>query len=110
MTRLLERMPECEKTRAAALVPLQVRKKELVLPFAIVTKRCNRDIWGQVVVVAVDCKPKWLTKHVGSLAASRKVPVIMVRDGKGGGSLALGGLLKLKTALAIGVKVPYLPT
>lgn len=39
-----------------------------------------------------------------SLANSKKVPVVFVRDKKRG-SLRLGELVKLKTAIAIGVKV-----
>lgn len=57
----------------------------------------------QVILVASDCNPRWLTKHLPSLASSRKVPLIFVKDKKGG-SLRLGELVKLKTAIAIGVK------
>lgn len=57
----------------------------------------------QVILVAADCNPRWLTKHLPSLASSRKVPVIFVRDNKEG-SLRLGELVKLKTTIAIGVK------
>ncbi|CAN8308779.1 unnamed protein product [Cochlearia groenlandica] len=57
----------------------------------------------QVVIVVADCKPRMLTKHIPSLAASRNVPVLYVRDNKRG-SLRLGDLVKLKTCLAIGVK------
>lgn len=39
-----------------------------------------------------------------SLANSKKVPVVFVKDRKRG-SLRLGELVKLKTAIAIGVKV-----
>lgn len=38
------------------------------------------------------------------MASSRKVPLIVVMDKKGG-STRLGELVKLKTAIAIGVKV-----
>ena len=44
-----------------------------------------------------------LTKHIPNLAASRNVPVLYIRDHKRA-SLRLGELVKLKTALAIGVK------
>ncbi|CAK7348541.1 unnamed protein product [Dovyalis caffra] len=57
----------------------------------------------QAILIASDCNPKWLTKHLPSLASSRKVPLIFVKD-KRGGSLRLGELVKLKTAIAIGVK------
>ncbi|KAJ6320054.1 hypothetical protein OIU78_015445 [Salix suchowensis] len=57
----------------------------------------------QAILIASDCNPKWLAKHLPSLASSRKVPLIFVKD-KRGGSLRLGELVKLKTAIAIGVK------
>ncbi|CAH2072083.1 unnamed protein product, partial [Thlaspi arvense] len=57
----------------------------------------------QVVIVVADCKPRMLTKHIPNLAASRNVPVLYIRDNKRA-SLRLGELVKLKTALAIGVK------
>ncbi|OVA05260.1 Ribosomal protein L7Ae/L30e/S12e/Gadd45 [Macleaya cordata] len=55
----------------------------------------------QAVILAYDCNPRWLTKHIPSLASSRRVPLIFVRDKKGG-SLRLGELVKLKTTIAIG--------
>ncbi|CAI0425010.1 unnamed protein product [Linum tenue] len=59
----------------------------------------------QAVLVASDCNPKWLTKHLPSLALSRKVPLIFIKcDKKGGGSLRLGELVNLKTAIAVGVR------
>lgn len=58
----------------------------------------------QVVLVASDCHPRLLTKHLESLAISKKVPIVFVKDKKRG-SLRLGELVKLKTAIAIGVKV-----
>ncbi|KAI4301595.1 hypothetical protein L6164_034857 [Bauhinia variegata] len=54
---------------------------------------------NDVLLVASDCNPRWLTKHLPSLAPSRKLPVIFVKDGKEG-SLRLGELAKLKTAKA----------
>ncbi|XVF33000.1 hypothetical protein REPUB_Repub17cG0130600 [Reevesia pubescens] len=57
----------------------------------------------QAIFLAADCNPKWLTKHLPMLASSRKVPLIIVKDDKKG-SLRLGELVKLKTAIAIGVK------
>ncbi|KFK30730.1 hypothetical protein AALP_AA6G019800 [Arabis alpina] len=57
----------------------------------------------QVVIVVADCKPRMLTKHISNLAASRNVPVLYIRDNRRA-SLRLGELVKLKTALAIGVK------
>lgn len=58
----------------------------------------------QAVLVASDCNPRWLTKHLLSLASSRNVPLVFVRDTKQG-SLRLGELVQLKTAIAIGIKV-----
>ncbi|KAL8153376.1 hypothetical protein V2J09_011136 [Rumex salicifolius] len=57
----------------------------------------------QAVLVASDCNPRWLTKHLSCLAASRGVPLVHIKDRKEG-SLRLGELVKLKTAIAIGVK------
>ncbi|XP_050381442.1 uncharacterized protein LOC126798464 [Argentina anserina] len=57
----------------------------------------------QAVLVAADSNPRWLTKHLPRLALSRNVPLIFLRDNKGA-SLRLGQLVKLKTAIAIGVK------
>lgn len=62
----------------------------------------------QAVLVASDCNPRWLIKHLPSLASSRKVPLIFIRDNKEG-SLRLGKLLKLKTAIAVGIKVMSSP-
>lgn len=56
------------------------------------------------MLLASDCNPRWLTKHLPSLASSRRVPLIYVKDKKGG-SLRLGEVVKLRTAIAIGVKV-----
>lgn len=57
----------------------------------------------QAILLAWDCNPRWLTKHLPTLASLRKVPVIFVKDKKGG-SLRLGELVHLKTAIAIGIK------
>ncbi|PON88787.1 Ribosomal protein [Trema orientale] len=57
----------------------------------------------QAVLLASDSNPRWLTKHLPSLALSRKVPLIFLKDNKQA-SLRLGQLVKLKTAIAIGVK------
>ncbi|KAK6941161.1 Ribosomal protein L7Ae/L30e/S12e/Gadd45 [Dillenia turbinata] len=57
----------------------------------------------QAIILAADCNPKWLTKHIPSLASSRKVPVIFIKDKKAC-SLRLGELVHLKTAIAIGIK------
>lgn len=57
----------------------------------------------QAILLASDSNPKWLSKHLPSLASSRGVPLICVKD-KGRGSLRLGELIKLKTAICIGIK------
>ncbi|EPS69129.1 hypothetical protein M569_05642, partial [Genlisea aurea] len=59
----------------------------------------------QAVVLASDCDPRWLTKHLPGLAASRNVPVVSVKDGKKGSSVRLGEVFDIKTAIAIGIKV-----
>ncbi|XP_023549838.1 ribonuclease P protein subunit p38 [Cucurbita pepo subsp. pepo] len=56
----------------------------------------------QAILLTADCNPRWLTNHVPSLAISRKVPLILVKDKEG--SLRLGELVNLKTAIAIGIK------
>ncbi|KAK1323680.1 hypothetical protein QJS10_CPA02g01563 [Acorus calamus] len=92
VTRVLERMPSHEAEQGADEPPSVHASPKLPL------------VKLQAVLVASDCNPKWLTKHLPGLASSKGVPVISVRDNKGG-SLRLGELVKLKTALAIGVKV-----
>ncbi|GJZ26094.1 5-oxoprolinase-like protein [Tanacetum coccineum] len=57
----------------------------------------------QAILVATDCNPRGLTKHLPVLASSREVPVIFVKDKKGG-SFKLGEIVNMKTAMAIGVK------
>lgn len=61
----------------------------------------------QAVLVAADCNPKWLTKHIPTLAFTRQVPVLCMKDNKGG-SVRLGHVVNVRTALAIGVKVGLL--
>ncbi|XP_057834284.2 uncharacterized protein LOC131044847 isoform X2 [Cryptomeria japonica] len=58
----------------------------------------------QAVLIAVDCHPRALVSHFPGLASSRGVPLFSVEN-HGSGSEQLGKLLKLKTAVAIGVKV-----
>ncbi|WCJ22603.1 Ribosomal protein L7Ae/L30e/S12e/Gadd45 family protein [Euphorbia peplus] len=57
----------------------------------------------QAILIAHDSNPKWLTKHLPGLASTKNVPVIFVKDKKGG-SLRLGELVRLKTAIAVGIK------
>ncbi|KOM35376.1 hypothetical protein LR48_Vigan02g152600 [Vigna angularis] len=93
VTRVLERMKPCtELERSAQLFPLRS------------TNNKAPSVKLQAVLVASDCNPRWLTKHLLSLASSRSVPLIFVRDNKHG-SFRLGELVQLKTAIAIGIKV-----
>ncbi|KAF3436613.1 hypothetical protein FNV43_RR23705 [Rhamnella rubrinervis] len=88
VTRVLERMTTCDDQESS---------------LASDNRRKSSSVQLQVVLVASDCNSRWLTKHLPSLASSRKVPLIFVKDKKGA-SLRLGELVKLKTAIAIGVK------
>ncbi|KAM3358143.1 hypothetical protein P3S68_021074 [Capsicum galapagoense] len=85
ITRVLERMPPVPANDRSSL-SLKMHSTRL-----------------QVILVASDCHPRLLTKHLESLANSKNVPVVFVKDKKRG-SLRLGELIKLKSAIAIGVK------
>ncbi|XP_051125758.1 uncharacterized protein LOC127247784 [Andrographis paniculata] len=93
VTRVLERMPPNYESRISSEEQLQTN--------------CNDSkptcAYLQAILMASDCNPRWLTKHLPTLAASRNVPIISVKDRKEG-SLRLGELIKLKTTIAIGVK------
>ncbi|KAK3022692.1 hypothetical protein RJ639_047608, partial [Escallonia herrerae] len=97
VTRVLERMPPVAAAAAAtgSFSRLDVSNRDS-------TGNAGPTLQLQAILLASDCNPRWLAKHLPSLASSRKVPVIYVKDK--GGSLRLGELLKLKTAIAIGVK------
>ncbi|KNA04981.1 hypothetical protein SOVF_194610 [Spinacia oleracea] len=102
VTRLLERMaPSSDDTLAADQREVSslsaVKQGSSRPPCSSVTKL-------QAVLVASDCNSRWLTKHLLSLASSRNVPLIYVKDNKEG-SLRLGEVVKVKTAIALGVKV-----
>ncbi|KAI9082523.1 hypothetical protein K1719_035392 [Acacia pycnantha] len=92
VTRILERMAPCTELRSSSQLS----------PFISCNSRAS-SVKLLVVLVAADCTPRWLIKHLPSLASSRKVPLIFVRDKKKG-SLRLGELVNLKTAIAVGVK------
>ncbi|KAB1200436.1 hypothetical protein CJ030_MR0G007259 [Morella rubra] len=92
VTRVLERMAPVAQE---GISPQQ--------PHSSSTNRKGPSVQLQAVLLASDCNPRWLTKHLPSLASSRRVPLIFVKDKKGG-SLRLGELFKLRTAIAIGVK------
>ncbi|XP_078444942.1 ribosomal protein L7Ae/L30e/S12e/Gadd45 family protein isoform X2 [Wolffia australiana] len=91
VTRVLERM---SKSQAGDL-----QGKDLVKP----RPRPTPLVQLQAVLVAIDCVPRLLTQHIPAMASSAGVPVVLVRD-HGRGSLRLGELVKLKTAIALGVK------
>lgn len=92
VTRVLERMNPCTELEGSTRTfPLRSNHKA-------------SSVKLQAVLVASDCNPRWLTKHLLSLASSRSVPLIFVKDNKQG-SLRLGELVQLKTAIAIGIKV-----
>ncbi|KAK7356251.1 hypothetical protein VNO80_15519 [Phaseolus coccineus] len=93
VTRVLERMKPCtELERSAQIFPLRSNNNK------------GSSVKLQAVLVASDCNPRWLTKHLLSLASTRSVPLIFIRDNKHG-SLRLGELVQLKTAIAIGIKI-----
>ncbi|XP_059438774.1 uncharacterized protein LOC132171472 [Corylus avellana] len=91
VTRVLERMAPCAQVGSSPQ------------PSSISANLKAPSVQLQAVLLASDCNPRWLTKHLPSLASSRRVPLIFVKDKKGG-SLRLGELVRLKTAIAIGVK------
>nr|XP_017239093.1 PREDICTED: uncharacterized protein LOC108211890 isoform X2 [Daucus carota subsp. sativus] len=89
VTRVLERMPPVCST-AGSSNP--------------VTGSGNiKDTRLQAILLASDCYPQMLTKHLPSLASLKNVPLIYVKD-KRRGSLRLGDLVQLKTAIALGIK------
>ncbi|XP_062084744.1 uncharacterized protein LOC133790909 isoform X2 [Humulus lupulus] len=77
--------------------------ERMAAPTSHHTTTTNTKIQLQAVLVASDTNPRWLTKHLPSLALSRKVPLLFLKDSKQA-SLRLGHLVHLKTAIAIGVK------
>uniref|UniRef100_A0A0E0LNT8 Ribosomal protein eL8/eL30/eS12/Gadd45 domain-containing protein n=1 Tax=Oryza punctata TaxID=4537 RepID=A0A0E0LNT8_ORYPU len=94
VTRVLERMP------AAAATHFGHSSSETLTDKAL----CRApSVLLQVVLVAADCNPKWLTKHIPTLASTRQVPVLCLKDNKES-SLRLGQVVNVRTALAIGVK------
>ncbi|KAI3456814.1 hypothetical protein Pfo_013477 [Paulownia fortunei] len=93
VTRALERMPPNCGTKISSEEHFLTNGDDSKAP-------C---VYLQAILLASDCNPRWLTKHLPALAASRNVPLIFVKDRKEG-SLRLGELIKLKTAIAIGIK------
>ncbi|KAA8549014.1 hypothetical protein F0562_000698 [Nyssa sinensis] len=92
VTRVLERMP-----------PIAGMETSSQQPSTNCGNHKASSVQLQAILIASDCNPRWLTKHLPSLAASRNVPLIFIKDKKGG-SLRLGELVKLKTAITIGIK------
>ncbi|KAM5558500.1 hypothetical protein ABKV19_020282 [Rosa sericea] len=100
VTRVLERMKPVTLPMAAGLA--SECNPPAPPPKAKAASNANATAL-QAVLIAADSNPRWLTKHLPSLALSRNVPLIFLKDNKGA-SLRLGQLVKLKTAIAIGVK------
>ncbi|GJN33226.1 hypothetical protein PR202_gb21801 [Eleusine coracana subsp. coracana] len=95
VTRVLERMPASSSSThstpsSSEAHTVSGRRRAPLVPL-------------QAVLVAADCNPKWLTKHIPTLASTRQVPVLYLKDNKAG-SLRLGQVVNVRTALAIGVK------
>ncbi|KAI3509944.1 hypothetical protein L1887_25469 [Cichorium endivia] len=88
VTRVLERMSPLHGSLSSLTQNVNVKESQVQL---------------QVILIATDCNPRSLTKHLPVLASSRGVSVIFVKDKKGG-SCKLGEIVNLKTAMAIGVK------
>ncbi|RLM85767.1 uncharacterized protein C2845_PM04G29120 [Panicum miliaceum] len=94
VTRVLERMPPAAAINfihsSTEAQTVSGRRRAPLVPL-------------QAVLIAADCNPKWLTKHIPTLASTRQVPVLCIKDNKGG-SVRLGLVVNIRTALAIGVK------
>ncbi|CDO97875.1 unnamed protein product [Coffea canephora] len=93
VTRVLERMQPLSSVKSSPQEQSLHGSHNMKMP----------SVQLQAILLASDCNPRWLSKHLPNLAHSRGVPILFVRDKKGG-SLRLGELLKLKTAIAIGIK------
>uniref|UniRef100_A0A453AZB7 Uncharacterized protein n=2 Tax=Aegilops tauschii subsp. strangulata TaxID=200361 RepID=A0A453AZB7_AEGTS len=97
VTRVLERMPAAAASHSVCSTEAPTstaRRRAPLVPL-------------QAVMIAADCNPKWLTKHIPTLASTRQVPVLCLKDNKGS-SLRLGQVANVRTALAIGIKVTFL--
>ncbi|KAF7014585.1 unnamed protein product [Triticum aestivum] len=93
VTRVLERMPAAAASHSVCSTEAPTstaRRRAPLVPL-------------QAVIIAADCNPKWLTKHIPTLASTRQVPVLCLKDNKGS-SLRLGQVANVRTALAIGIK------
>lgn len=102
VTRALERMP-CTYKGFNLLSEKEEQVEEI--PKGVERQKGARGTSPlQVVIVAIDVHPRLLISHFPGLAASRKVPLITLSGGNGSGSLRLGELFNLRTAIAIGLK------
>ncbi|KAL0306257.1 UNVERIFIED_CONTAM: hypothetical protein Sradi_6043000 [Sesamum radiatum] len=93
VTRAIERMPPSYGAKISSEEHIPMNRDNSKVPHVCL----------QAILLASDCNPRWLTKHLPALAASRNVPLIFIKDKKEG-SLRLGEVIKLKTAIAIGIK------
>lgn len=93
VTRVLERMPATVASHSVCSSEASTRTALRRAPLVPL----------QAVLIAADCNPKWLTKHIPTLASTRHVPVLCLKDNKGS-SLRLGQVANVRTALAIGIK------
>ncbi|KAF8401214.1 hypothetical protein HHK36_012143 [Tetracentron sinense] len=118
VTRVLERMLPGAELGSSALDPpivcsgrnassVQLQMNEVTEHRESEATAVSEDLESLVdpfaILVVSDCKSRWMTKHIPKMASLKKVPLIFVKDKKAGSS-RLGELVKLKTALAIGVK------
>ncbi|KQK15025.1 hypothetical protein BRADI_1g20180v3 [Brachypodium distachyon] len=93
VTRVLERMPAAAASHSGCSIEALTGKALRRAPLVPL----------QAVLIAADCNPKWLTKHIPTLASTREVPILCLKDNKGS-SLRLGQVADVRTALAIGIK------
>ncbi|XP_051185767.1 uncharacterized protein [Lolium perenne] len=93
VTRVLERMPAAVASHSGCSSEAPTHKVLRRAPLVPL----------QAVLIAADCNPKWLTKHIPTLASTRQVPVLCLKDNRGS-SLRLGQVANVRTALAIGIK------
>ncbi|KAI5078733.1 hypothetical protein GOP47_0006404 [Adiantum capillus-veneris] len=105
VTRTLERMP-CVCNGFSSSLEGDKPVEDVEISTSVDTRKGLRKITLlQVVIVAIDVHPRLLVSHFPELAASRKVPLITLSGGNGSGSLRLGELFHLRTAIAVGLKV-----
>ncbi|MCO5552529.1 hypothetical protein L7F22_006041 [Adiantum nelumboides] len=103
VTRTLERMPYVSSNLNVSLEG-DNQMQEVSQSVDDKRKGMRKITFLQVVIVAVDVHPRLLVNHFPELAASRRVPLITLSGGNGSGSLRLGELLHLRTAIAVGLK------